>query len=226
MFKIVALDDDLTTLHLLKAFLGKEYDLVTFTQPSDLITYLNTKKADLLILDIVLPDINGKQLCSNLRNQSEYDDIPIILLTSKIEESDILSGFYVGADDYIAKPFNPLELKARIQARLRQKHKDGSVLHLKEVELHVATQKVYINKPDQKHEIDLTRMEFKLLQLFLKNPESIYTRRQLLDTLWPDKLNVSDRTVDTHVSNLRKKLKASQLLLESVHGEGYVLSVA
>ena len=170
----------------------------------------------LIILDLMLPGKDGMSICRELR---AFSSVPIIMLTARVEEIDRLLGLELGADDYICKPFSPREVVARVKAVLRRSEtrpaKSSSDLRLDE-----ATYKVHLNQ----QELELTAVEFALLKKLLSEPGRIFSRNQLMDGIYQDHRIVSDRTIDSHIKKLRKKLAsldAEQDYIHSVYGVGY-----
>jgi DNA-binding response OmpR family regulator len=178
---------------------------------------------DLLILDLVLPDGNGLDFLRSLRARS---DVPVIVLTSRDEETDRVVGLEIGADDYVLKPFSPREVAARVRAVLRRASKSGQPeekpLRAGELSLDERTRKAAVGE----HELGLSRTEFNLLALFLRSPGRVFERSQILDAVWGADVVVGDRTVDVHVKGLRRKLEEAggdSRVLETVRGVGYRL---
>ncbi len=182
------------------------------------------KKLDIIILDLMLPKIDGYAVCQKIR---EFSNVPIIMLTAKTEEIDKILGLEYGADDYLTKPFNILELKARVKAILRrvsssagQGSRKRNTLLVGELELDYNTRKVSIN--DEK--IDLTVKEFDLIDLFASNPGRVYSRENLLDIIWGYDYPGDIRTVDVHVRRLREKVEpnpAQPIYILTKWGVGY-----
>jgi two-component system, OmpR family, response regulator BaeR len=175
---------------------------------------IQRKPPDLIVLDIMLPSLDGVALCKAVR---EFSEVPIIIVTAKVEEIDRLLGLEVGADDYVCKPFSPRELVARIQAILRRSRKPGDV---QMVEIDEAARSVRIHS----QLLDLTPMEYSLLAAMVRRPGAIYSRAQLLDLAARDNLDVADRAIDSHIKNLRRKLAAvlpDAEVIHSVYGLGY-----
>ncbi len=174
---------------------------------------------DLIVLDIMLPGLDGIALCRAVRESS---DVPIIMVTAKVEEIDRLLGLQVGADDYVCKPFSPRELMLRIQAVLRRRRAvapaaPGLVLDANSREARI-----------DGHAVTLTRSEFRVLDLMAARPGVIFSRAQLLDALDHDALDTTDRAMDTHIKHLRRKLAAlapTREFIESVYGVGYRLTL-
>lgn len=180
---------------------------------------------DLVLLDLMLPKMNGLEVCRMLRSHAKTKNIPVIMLTAKGEEIDRVVGFEMGADDYIVKPFSPRELVLRVKAILKRSRPDsedlqkGSVIQFEGITLDPSQHRVAVNKK----EIILTATEFKLLEYFLRSQGRILTRDILLDKVWGYDVAVTTRTIDTHVKRLREKLGKSGDVIETVRGVGYRL---
>lgn len=177
---------------------------------------------DLMILDVDLPDGNGIDLCSSL--QSTHSHVAIFFLTGHTNLSEKVMGFSAGADDYITKPFFPLELRARLEGRLRknkQQEVSSDNLKWKELQISKSRQEVMILDNDNYQKIDLTSLEFKILMYFAARIGEVIIRDQILNDIWGQDIHVYHRSVDTHVSKLRKKLGSVAHVLESIHGAGY-----
>ena len=173
------------------------------------------KQPDLIVLDIMLPGLDGVALCKAVR---EFSEVPIIMVTARVQEIDRLLGLETGADDYLCKPFSPRELVARIKAILRRSRRpdDDALL----VEIDEATRSVRIRA----QLLDLTPTEYSLLAAMAKRPGTIFSRAQLLDLASRDNLDVADRVIDSHIKNLRRKLAAvlpAAEVIHSVYGLGY-----
>ncbi len=173
---------------------------------------------DAILLDIMIPGINGIDLCKKIK---KYYNVPIIMVTAKDDEVDAVLGLEMGADDYIRKPFSPKELIARLRAVLRRHQKNEEFQ-----EGSITIGKIYINKTAHivkvaDKEVDLTLIEFKLLKLFMENPNIAFTRDKLLDKVWGTDVYVSDRTVDVNIKRLREKLGDEKFRLETIRGIGY-----
>ncbi|MBV1775878.1 two-component system response regulator CreB [Burkholderiaceae bacterium DAT-1] len=187
---------------------------------TDGLAHLQTRPADLVILDVGLPDISGFEVCKAIRRQS---DVPVVFLTARSEEIDRIIGFELGADDYVLKPFSPRELVARVKAILRrgiQSVQTGSALRHD-----VARAKVFLGETP----LDLTRYEYRLLITLLDAPERVFTRAQLMDHAWEEPEASFERTVDAHIKSLRAKLRQADPDNQYIHthrGLGYSLRLA
>lgn len=169
----------------------------------------------LLLLDIMLPGKDGMEICKEIRRFSE---VPIIMLTARVEEIDRLLGLELGADDYICKPFSPREVVARVKAVLRRSH--GGLIQTEELVLDESRNMAVLKGQS----LDLTVVEFQLLKLLASDPGRIFTRNQLIDKIYHDHRIVSDRTIDSHIKKLRRKISDAlpgQQFIQSVYGIGY-----
>lgn len=179
----------------------------------DVMPWLSKNLVDLVLLDIMLPGTDGISLCRQIRAQSE---LPVIFMTARVEEIDRLLGLELGADDYVCKPFSPRELVARVKAVLRRSSGQASDERASRLHLDEETLKVRVGQ----WEVGLTGVEFQLLRVLVTRPGVIYSRQQLMDNIYSDQRVVSDRTIDSHIKKLRKKL-ASHDHIQSVYGVGY-----
>lgn len=186
---------------------------------SEVEPWLDNNNADLMLLDLMLPGKGGLDVCRDIRGNSQRKQLPIIMVTAKVEEIDRLLGLELGADDYVCKPFSPREIVARVKAVLRriQSPKDAQKAG---VQLHEHNQQVTISG----NTTELTTIEFSLFKLLFDEPGKIFSRQYIMDNIYSDYRVVSDRTVDSHVKKLRKKLQElapEQDMIHSVYGAGY-----
>lgn len=180
---------------------------------------------DMILLDVTLPDGDGMQFCSELEAQGVTKRTPIIMLTAKGDVTDKVQGLASGADDYIAKPFDPRELQARVQTILRRRGKqfDGD-LAVGPITISLEEQKAYRkNDQDKSIQIDLTPIEFKILLALAKKPSETITREDLFEHVWGKGIHLSVRNIDTHVCKLRQKIGETNISLRSARGKGYML---
>lgn len=188
--------------------------------------WLKNQQPDMILLDWMLPGIDGIEFIRRLRANEFLASIPVIMLTAKGESEDMVKGLSVGADDYINKPFSPPELIARIKAVLRRcrpmEDDDAQKLQMGELVMDTKSHRVSVNG----ERIELGPTEFRLLHFFMKNPERAYNRSQLLDFVWGDTVYIEERTVDVHIRRLRKALEPSghDYLVQTVRGVGYRFS--
>ena len=187
---------------------------------------VNEKLPDLVMLDWMLPKMNGVEFARLLRRKERTKSLPIIMLTARIDESDKVCGLEIGADDYITKPFSPRELVARIKAVLRRRLPELSdeLVKVNELCLNPTTRRISVGD----REVSLGPTEFRLLYFLITHAERIFTRGQLLDRVWGDHVFVEDRTVDVHIRRLRMVLKVvgKDKWLQTVRGAGYRFSIA
>lgn len=222
---IAIVDDERDILDLVSINLKKAgFDTVIFEEATGLYGYLESNRPHLIILDLMLPDADGFDVCKHLRNQQQHTTIPIIMLTAKGDEMDRILGLEFGADDYVVKPFSPRELVARVKAVLRR----GSSPDKTETDNITIGNDLRIDR--QKYEvfvhnqlISLTSTEFKILTLLSKRVGWVYSRNQILDYLWGNEKIVLDRTIDVHIKNLRDKLGSAGGYIKNIRGVGYKL---
>ncbi len=209
---------ELVSLHLKKS----GYMVRKFTHAEDLYKMLKNESPDLLILDLMLPDIDGIDVCKYLRNEKRVD-FPIIMLTAKDDEFDKVLGLELGADDYVTKPFSIRELLARVKAVLRRSSETttNNIITIENI-LKIDLQKYEVTVEDKP--VSLTATEFKLLRIFAEKPGLVYSRDRLLAKLWGDDKLVVNRTIDVHIKNLREKLGPAGKYIINVRGVGYKIS--
>lgn len=226
MKRILVIDDDSDVLALVKHTLSREFQVTFAERISDGESLLVKEEYDLVVLDEVLPDGLGSELCQRIKNTGSTETIPVIMLTNRKELKDKLNAFDAGADDYISKPFEPLELLARVHARLRVVSGSGTnVLEREDLRLELTGQNLHLVKADGEEEILLTPIEFKILYQLAKEEGSVKSRQEILEAVWGKNQNVIDRTVDQHISKLRKKIEKSKLTVKSLHKKGYLLAL-
>lgn len=219
MIKILLVDDETRMLDLLSLYLTpRGYSCIKMTSALAAIRYLETDKADIILLDVMMPDLDGWEACKEIRKNW---DIPIIMLTARSEKMDIVKGLKIGADDYISKPFDEDELIARIEAILRRKKGQKGRIAFNGLNLNEDSFEVTYNVKN----VPLTPKEFSLLGIFLQNRNKVFTREHLLTTIWGYTAATEDRTIDSHVRNLRDKLRKTGFpvdeYLTTVWGLGY-----
>lgn len=222
---IAVIDDEPDILELVSMHLEKEgFKVKKFKEGRSLLKFLDENVPELIILDLMLPDIDGLEICKSLKKQDKFASLPIIMLTAKGQEIDKVLGLEFGADDYVTKPFSPRELIARVKAVLRRYERkekynvikigDSLVIYLQEYRATVKGEN-----------IDLTTTEFKILRMLAERPGWVFTRDQILDYLWGDDKAVLDRTVDVHINHLREKLREEDKFIKNVRGVGYKLEI-
>ena len=220
--KIIVVDDEEDILELVRHNLAREgYQVICATTGEKAIEKARSERPDLVVLDLMLPGIDGLQVARTLKEDARTRSIPIIMLTAKGEEADIVTGLELGADDYITKPFSPRVLIARIRAVIRRHdtkiEDDGGVLLINEISIHPGHRSVTVND----NPVDLTYTEFQVLYYLAKRPGWVFTRSQIVDAVRGNDYPVTDRSVDVQIVGLRKKLGACGDYIETVRGVGY-----
>ena len=203
--KILVVDDEALLVKGIRFNLQNEgYDVITGSDGLDAVTAVREQDPDLVVLDVMMPNMDGMTACSKIR---EFSDVPIILLTAKTDDMDKLMGFEHGADDYVTKPFNILELKARVRALLRRSgaksEEAATALSIGSITLDLNARNAYRNGQIA----DLTAKEFDVIEFLMRNPNRVYSREALLDTIWAYEYRSDIRTVDVHIRRLREKLE-------------------
>ena len=222
--KVFLVEDDQSIVSLVQYNLQKEgFNVQTSGNGEEAIKDLKNYEPDLILLDWMLPDLSGLDICKSLKKDKKHKNIPIIMLTAKGQEEDKVSALNSGADDYITKPFGHAELIARINALLRRSKPSVTLdeISYEDLVLDRIQRKVFRNKKL----LDLGPTEYRMLDFFLKNPKRVYTREQLLKNVWPENINVEGRTVDVHIRRLRKAINLEGLkeLIRTVRSAGYSL---
>ena len=204
--KILVVDDEALLVKGIRFnLLNEGYEVITGSDGLEALRLVQEQNPDLVVLDVMMPNMDGMTACAKIR---EFSDIPIILLTAKTDDMDKLMGFDHGADDYLTKPFNILELKARIRALLRRsgattRTQAGNLLSIGSISLDLDARNAY--KSDVM--VDLTAKEFDVIEFLMRNPNRVYSRESLLDTIWAYEYRSDIRTVDVHIRRLREKLE-------------------
>ena len=224
--KILVVDDEEDILNLVEYNLKKEgYNVTCVETGEEALEAAKSILPDLILLDLMLPGVDGIDVCKILKQDTNTAHIPIIMLTAKGEESDIVTGLEMGADDYITKPFSPRILIARIKTGLRREKQKGvennhQTVRLHDIMIDPGKHKVFL----EGKELDLTYSEFKLLQIFVQRPGWVFSRFQIVEALRGDDYPVTERAVDVQIVGLRKKLGKYGKMIETVRGVGYRFS--
>ena len=223
--KIVIIEDEPDILEVLSYNLKREgFDVFTATNGTLGLSLAEKVSPDLLLLDLMLPGLDGIEICSSIKNNPATKNTLIIMVTAKGEESDIVLGLGVGADDYITKPFSPKELVARVKAVLRRGQLVDTVPTTEKVrvgDLAIDTSKYEVTIGGK--EVRLTATEFRLLHYLASNPGRVFSREQLLSRAMGDDVVVVDRNIDVHIRGIRKKMDMDPPLIETIRGVGYRL---
>ena len=222
--KILAVDDEEDILELLRFNLTREgYQVSCSASGEEALRIVRTKPIDLIVLDLMLPGMDGLDVTRKIKNDAQVKHIPIIMLTAKGEEADIVTGLELGASDYVTKPFSPRILIARIKAVLRSGRSSPSneheIIRVHGIEIHPGRRQVLLGD----RQIDLTYTEFQVLYYLAKRPGWVFTRSQIVDAVRGDDYPVTDRSVDVQIVGLRKKLGDRGPCIETVRGVGYRL---
>lgn len=227
MKKVLVVDDDKNICELLKLYLQKEgFEIYFAYDGSEAVTVAKEQKPDIIILDVMMPVINGWEACKLIR---QFTDVPIIMLTALDTTENKVQGLNIGADDYIVKPFEPVEVIARINAHLRRAEKQGEIVDGGKQDSMIVVDNIDVDlekyevKLDGKLVKDLKPKEIQLLYFFMSNKNQVFTREQLLDKVWGYEYFGGTRTVDVHIKSLREKLnsKKSKWEIKTIWNVGY-----
>jgi two-component system, OmpR family, alkaline phosphatase synthesis response regulator PhoP len=219
---ILVIDDELDILELLDYNLAKQgYDVTCANSGEDALTKLTLCRPDLVLLDLMLPGIDGLDVCKAMKRNAQMANIPIIMLSARGEEADIVTGLELGADDYLTKPFSPSVLLARVKAVLRRQHAevqvDEAIIKRGDLLLNPARHRLSVSgRP-----VSLTSMEFRILHLLVRRPGWVFTRQQILEAVSGHDTGVTERSVDVHMVSLRRKLGPHGDVIETIRGVGY-----
>ncbi len=219
--RILVVDDEPDLLELVRVNLGQAgFAVETAETGAQALDHVRRQAPDLIILDLMLPDVSGIEVCKRVRAEADTAEIPILMLTAKADEVDRVVGLELGADDYVTKPFSPRELTLRVRAILRRRQPAEAatpVLERAALRLDPERHRCFVDEA----EVELTAKEFSLLRELMSRPGRVMTREQLLDDVWGADIAVTTRTIDTHLKRLREKLGAASHLIETVRGVGY-----
>ncbi len=220
-YKVVIVDDDKKILALLKTYFERaEFTVITVTDGWAALQKISETKPDIIVLDLMLPGLDGIEICKRLRKESE---VPILMLTARDEETDRLIGLEIGADDYVTKPFSPREVVARAKVILRRANKDQpkqAGIKIRNLVIDPVKYTVTVNNEP----VELTATEFKILELLAASPGRVYSRQQIIERIQGYAFEGFERTIDAHIKNLRRKISDNQReekLLHTVYGIGY-----
>ena len=219
--RVLVVDDEPDLLELVRFHLAQAgFEVETARDGRQGLESIRRRRPDLVVLDWMLPDLSGTEVCRQVRSDPQLRDLPILLLTAKAEEVDRVVGFELGADDYVTKPFSPRELALRVQAILRRSRSEQApteVLERGSIALDTQRHRCSVDQV----EVPLTAKEFRLLVTLMSRPGRVLSRQRLLDEVWGSDITVTERTIDTHLKRLREKLGAAGDLIETVRGVGY-----
>lgn len=220
---IYIVEDDISILKLIEyALKSKDYEVRAFEKGSEFFYSLKSELPDLIILDIMLPDIDGMEILKKLKENLITKDIPVMMLTAKDSEIDIVTALDKGADDYMTKPFSVLELLSRVNVLLRRSNKNKEeYLEYGGIKVNLLGRIVYIDS----EKIDLTYKEFELLNYLMNNINIVLSRENLISSLWGYDYEAETRTIDMHIKSLRSKLKDKAIYIKTIRGVGYKFSI-
>jgi len=224
---VMAVDDEQDIAELIQVSLGRSgFSVETFPSATPFLKALEKTKPDIILLDLMLPDMDGVEVCKSLKANPRLQSIPIIMLTARGDETDVVIGLELGADDYLVKPFSTKELAARIRAvhRRKKNEESGTTDH----QIQVINEKLIMDFNQHSARVEgedilLTKTEFTILKLLAEHPTWVFSREKLLTLLWGDEKDVIDRTIDVHIKNLREKLGPAGYIIQNVRGVGYKL---
>ncbi|HEY3250315.1 MAG TPA: response regulator transcription factor [Ignavibacteria bacterium] len=220
--KILVVDDEKDILELIDYNLSKNgYRVKTVTTGEDALELIKENDYDLIILDLMLPGVDGFDICKIIKADKQKSTIPIVMVTAKSDEADKVAGLEIGADHYVTKPFSPRELLAIVKATLRRRptkaEEEKPIIERGDLIIHTGRHEVTLNG----NKIDLTHLEFRILLTLAKKPGWVMTRYQIVDATRGEGVSVTDRSIDVHVVSLRKKLGTEIDYIETVRGVGY-----
>ena len=215
---ILVVDDEEDVVEVVSHFLEQEGYQVQPAYDGEEALEKATPETDLVVLDIMLPGLDGYEVCKRLRSRADTEQIPIIFLSAKIEEEDQVKGLMMGGDDYLTKPVSPQVILAHVKAVLRRSGiEENRVLNVKNLTIYEDEYRASLDGED----LGLTLTEFELVRYLVRHPRKAFTRQQLLETIWKDAMMVTERTVDAHIKNLREKLGSFAQHIQTVRGVGY-----
>jgi two-component system phosphate regulon response regulator PhoB/two-component system alkaline phosphatase synthesis response regulator PhoP len=222
-YRIAVVEDEPDIAQLVSSHLQKEgFKVELFPDAGSFLKSLSKHRPDLILLDLMLPDADGLEICKLMKKKEEWQTIPVIILTAKGEETDKILGLELGADDYVTKPFSLKELTARIKAVLRRPTAEPASKKI-EIGGELVIDLTKHQMSYQGNLIDLTSTEFKIVSLLASRKGWVFTRDQILDNLWGQDKIVLDRTIDVHIKNLREKLGDASRFVKNIRGVGYKL---
>jgi two-component system, OmpR family, phosphate regulon response regulator PhoB len=222
--RILVVDDEPDIRELVRFNLAQAgFDVRVAATGQEALAELARERPELVVLDLLLPDLTGSEICRRIRANTDTAKLPVIMLTARSEEVDRVVGFELGADDYVTKPFSPRELVLRVQAVLRRSRGEGEAgnnLVRGVLELDPERHRCRVSG----QEVELTAKEFGLLEALMRRPGRVLSREKLLTDVWGDDISVTLRTIDTHMKRLREKLGDASALIDTVRGVGYRFS--
>ncbi|MBI2606369.1 MAG: response regulator transcription factor [Deltaproteobacteria bacterium] len=228
MYTILLIDSSTDTRANVLAALGEEFTIMHVTEPAHALQKLKERRYDLVLMECDLPGTDGFRLFAHLKNSSTPNlSTPVVFLTARNTSMDKATAFTMGAEDYVLKPFDPIELRARVAARIRktkQPQFERDTVYVEKLTFHLSRHKAFVTERGARRDLKLTPIEFRILHYLAQHPGMAFNREQILAAVSSDPTDVYDRSVDSHVSNIRKKLGPHAGYIESVRGVGYAFS--
>lgn len=225
MKKILVLEDDRIQIDLVNAVLREDYSLIFANRIEDADTMLMNHSFDMFMIDLSLPDGNGLNFCTKIRNDKSYQKIPIFIISSNTDVYTKIASLELGADDYITKPVHPIELKTKIKNKFKRLNDEAGSSNFYKIDkfnIDYEKRRLHVDLKDgSTKEIELTNKEFDLFALLAKNEGRVFSRQDLIDKAWSKNINITDRVVDTHVASIRKKISPYSDYISSEYGIGY-----
>jgi two-component system phosphate regulon response regulator PhoB len=227
-YKILLVEDSDVMKDLVSHALGSDFEILLAPNLEIALNYISQNQFDLILLDVGLPDGDGFRFFSMLQNHHLYKLTPVIFLTANSDTSAKVLGISLGAEDYIVKPFVTAEFKARVEMRVKKhykKQKEDQIIRKGDIEINFSAQRAYVYVEEKKINLQLAPLEFKLLSLLSTHEDQVFSRDQLFDKVWGEDIFLTDRSVDTQIYTLRKKLGKLGIYINTVYGEGYRFSI-
>lgn len=226
--RILVVEDALEYHKLIQVSLGYKYQIDYAATIQEARQFIANNVYQLILLDVMLPDGTGFELCSEIRAEAKNQDVPIIFLTAKNSTSDKVLGFSIGADDYVIKPFDTAELMARVDLRilksLKKKHFEEN-FKKGPLRFDLSGLRLYIDDLQNEKKVEVTPIEFKILLKLAQNTNRVFSRQQILDSVWGVNVFIDDRSIDKHISSIRKKIEPHQKFIKTVSGIGYEFKI-
>lgn len=227
--KILAVEDLPEYQKLIQVCLGYKYQLDVVDSIGSARQKLKTGHFELILLDVLLPDGSGFDFCREIQSESNFQNTPIIFLTAKNSISDKVLGISIGVDDYMVKPFDSAELAARVDLRImKSKKKKNTVENFRKgpLRFEISGLRLYLEASNEEKKVDMTPIEFKILLKLAQNTNRVFSRQQIMDSVWGSDVFIDDRSIDKHISTIRKKIEPYQKYIKTVSGIGYEFNIS
>ncbi len=226
--RILLIEDSIESQLIVQRALGFKYQVETASSVEEARIKINSRSYALILMDVMLPDGQGFDLCREVRDQLESTSTPVVFLTGKNSISDKYAGFSLGADDYVTKPFDTAELLIRVDSlilRAQRRRYFSENITKGPIRLEVQNMSVFLNVDGEERQISMTPIEFKLLLKFVQSHQIVLTRQQLLDSIWGNDVFIEDRSIDKHICTIRKKIQPYDHSIKTVSGVGYKFQI-